>query len=38
MTPPPDPSNGDFDPHSIAELRRLARSRPTSGRAAAAKV
>jgi hypothetical protein len=38
MTPPSDPSNGDFDPQTIAELRRLARSRPTSGRAAAAKA
>jgi hypothetical protein len=38
MTPPADPSNGDFDPQSIAELRRLARSRPTSGRAAVAKA
>jgi hypothetical protein len=38
MTPPSDPSNGDFDPQSIAELRWLARSRPTSGRAAAAKA
>jgi hypothetical protein len=38
MTPLSDPSNGDFDPQSIAELRRLARSRPRSGRAAAAKA
>jgi hypothetical protein len=38
MTPPSDSSNGDFDPRSIAELRRLARSRPASGRAAAAKA
>jgi hypothetical protein len=38
MTPPSDSSNGDFDSQSIAELRRLARSRPTSGRAAAAKA
>ena len=37
-TPPSDSSNGDLDPQSIAEMRRLARSRPTSGRAAAAKA
>jgi hypothetical protein len=38
MTPPSDPSNGDLDPQTLAELRRLARSPPTSGRAAAAKA
>jgi hypothetical protein len=38
MTPPSDPGNGDLDPQTLAELRRLARSRPTSGRAAAAKA
>jgi hypothetical protein len=38
MTPPSDPSNGGLDPQTIAELRRLARSRPTSGCAAAAKA
>jgi hypothetical protein len=38
MTPRSDPSNGGLDPQTIAELRRLARSRPTSGRAAAAKA
>ena len=38
MTPTRDPGNGDLDPESIAELRRRARSRPTSGRAAVAKA
>jgi hypothetical protein len=34
----PDDGNGDLDPEAVAELRRLARSRPRSGREAAAKV
>jgi hypothetical protein len=33
-----DSGNGELDPEAVAELRRLARSRPTSGRAAAAKA
>ena len=37
---PTDPAhqNGDLDPQTIAELQRLARSRPKSGREAAAKA
>jgi hypothetical protein len=41
MTPRPgvsDSGNGELDSQAVAELRRLARSRPTSGRAAAAKA
>jgi hypothetical protein len=38
MTPASDSGNGDLDAQSIAELRRLACLRPTSGRAAAAKA
>jgi hypothetical protein len=34
----PDDGNGDLDPEAVAELRRLARSRPSSGREAAAKA
>jgi hypothetical protein len=30
--------NGDLDPETVVELRRLARSRPRSGREAAAKA
>ena len=33
-----DNGNGDLDPEAVAELRRLARSRPTSGREAVAKA
>lgn len=32
------PDNGDLDPATLAELRRLARSRPVSGRGALAKA
>ena len=37
---PTDPAhdNGDVDPQTVAELRRLARSRPGSGREAVAKA
>jgi len=37
---PTDPArdNGDLDPATVAELRRLARSRPGSGREAVAKA
>ena len=38
MTPTSNPGDGDLDPNTIAELRRLARSQPTSGRAAVAKA
>ena len=31
-----DHGNGDLDPEAVAELRRLARSRPRSGRQASA--
>jgi hypothetical protein len=34
----PDDGNGDLDPDAVAELRRLARSRPRSGREAVAKA
>ena len=34
----PDDGNGDLDPQAVAELRRLARSRPRSGREAVAKA
>ena len=34
----PDDGNGDLDSEAVAELRRLARSRPRSGREAAAKA
>ena len=34
----PDNGNDDLDPETVAELRRLARSRPRSGRQAAAKA
>ena len=34
----PDKGNGDLDPDAVAELRRLARSRPRSGREAVAKA
>jgi hypothetical protein len=40
-TPPvttPDDGNGGLDPEAVAELRRLARSRPGSGREAVAKA
>jgi len=33
-----DNGNGDLDPETVAELRRVARSRPRSGREALAKV
>jgi hypothetical protein len=38
MTPARNPGNDDLDPETIAELRRLARSRPRSGREALAKA
>jgi hypothetical protein len=39
MTPTdPGHPSGDLDPETVAEPRRLARSRPMSGRAAAAKA
>ena len=38
MTPTNDPQDADLDPETVAELRRLARSHPTSGRAALAKA
>jgi hypothetical protein len=34
----PDNGNGDLEPEAVAELRRLARSRPRSGREAVAKA
>jgi len=34
----PDTGNGDLDPEALAELRRLAPSRPRSGREAVAKA
>ena len=34
----PDTGNGDLDPEAVAELRRLARSRPRSGREPVAKA
>jgi hypothetical protein len=34
----PDNGGGDLDPEAVAELRRLARSRPRSGREAVAKA
>jgi hypothetical protein len=34
----PDDGNGDLEPQAVVELRRLARSRPRSGREAAAKA
>jgi hypothetical protein len=37
-TTDPAHQNGDLDPETVAELRRLARSRPGSGREAAAKA
>ena len=34
----PDNGGGDLDPEAVAELQRLARSRPRSGREAVAKA
>jgi hypothetical protein len=34
----PDKDNGELDPEALAELRRLARSRPRSGRQSVAKA
>jgi hypothetical protein len=36
--PDKDNGNGELDPQAVAELRRLARSRPRSGREATAKA